>query len=103
MALRKRLICDCGCKGWCTMFVLFQFLKWSIDHMAIGEFPEARHDGTALDSEWRQELARTPMEIQVAILFIKTDLSELAHTFGLPQWNDGIRPCVFCNCHTGNM
>jgi hypothetical protein len=45
-ALRKRHVCSCGCRGWCTYYVIFRFILWSINAMATGIFPSCRHDGS---------------------------------------------------------
>lgn len=37
------------------------------------------------------------------LLHIKADWAELAHTFGFPQWGDGLRPCFLCNSYIANM
>ena len=44
-AIRKKLLCQCGCRGWCTLFPLFEMLGWSCSAMAEGMHPPGRHDG----------------------------------------------------------
>ena len=34
--LRKRCLCKCGCRGWCTYFILFQFLRWCCEALGRG-------------------------------------------------------------------
>ena len=52
--LRKRLLCGhkagCGCKGWCSLFPLWLFLKWSLDALNSGLYLTARHN-TELDGD----------------------------------------------------
>jgi hypothetical protein len=49
VALRKRICCKCGCKGWCTFHAVFEWLPWSVRALAAGRYPLQRHDGEA----WR--------------------------------------------------
>jgi len=97
--LRKQHACRCGCKGWCSLDPIFKFSKWSIEALANGIFPSARHDG----SEWRptdaarRGRAGQPMKLACACLYIKGDWSEFSGTLGLPSWQDALRPCYLCN------
>ena len=49
VALKKRLCCKCGCKGWCTFHAVFEWMAWSIRALAAGRYPLHRHIGEA----WR--------------------------------------------------
>ena len=47
--LRKSSLCQCGCRGYCTLFPLLEVLRWSIGVMGTGYFPTATDPaGTAL-------------------------------------------------------
>ena len=97
--LRKRNICKCGCKGWCTFWRFWSFLRWTLRSLATGRFPEVRDDGQAwdpLDKE-RALLAGSEFGYKGACLYLKADWAELASTAGFPAWNDGCRPCCDCN------
>ena len=37
--IRKSRLCDCGCKGWCSYWVIFQWLHWNFVIMADGFHP----------------------------------------------------------------
>ena len=43
--LQKTGICKCGCNGWCSIFCVMEFVKWSCLTMTSGMWPTARHDG----------------------------------------------------------
>jgi hypothetical protein len=43
--LRKKLLCKCGCKCWCTLYPIFRLIRWSLDAMASATWPSLRHDG----------------------------------------------------------
>ena len=88
------------------MFPIFSFIKWSLDAMAKGFYPSARHDLASFSDDndtFRVELAGAPMCMPSALIYIKADWAELVTSFGLPAWNDGLRPCLYCNCSTANM
>lgn len=104
-ALRKHLMCVCGCRGWCTLYGLFAFLRWCIEAMARGTYPTVRHDGgkwTSGDPE-RKAKAGQAMVRKAAVVFLKGDWAEYAQTLGLPNWQDSMRPCFGCNVSPSQM
>jgi len=103
--LRKALLCECGCKGWCSLAEVFSFIHWSLKGLSEGVFPSRRHDGREFRASDRKraEVAGQPLQGRAALLCIKGDWSEYAHSFGFPSWNDGLRPCFACNCSKDNM
>ena len=44
--LRKKFACQCGCRGWCTFFEIFNFLAWSVQAMDDGRYPSQRHSSS---------------------------------------------------------
>jgi hypothetical protein len=96
--LRRRHVCRCGCRGWCSYFPIFQWLQWSIMCISTGIFPTSRHD----EAEWktsdraRQGRGGTRLPARGAVIYVKGDWSEYSHTLGLPLWSDGLRPCFCC-------
>ena len=102
--VRKKILCSCGCKGWCSMYPVLAFIRWSLEALANGRFPPSRHDGKSFGEDGRREgLAGTAMAYKGALIFIKADWAELVTSFGFPAWNDSIRACPFCNCTLENM
>ena len=72
---------------------MFLFLRWVFEAGARGEHPCLRHDSEGWgDDQRRLELANAKFKLRFCLLFVKADLSKLAHSFGLPAWGDGIRP-----------
>eukprot|EP00969_Alexandrium_andersonii_P110844 4892395-Alexandrium_andersonii.AAC.1 len=49
--LRKSEICQCGCRGWCSIYPIMLFLSWSVAAMKAGIFPTSRHDGSDFRTE----------------------------------------------------
>ena len=80
VGLRKLLKCKCGCKGWCTHWEIFNFLKWVYESFAEGKMPSRRHDNRewyASDKE-RLKAAGKPIT-KAALIFLKSDWMELPH------------------------
>ena len=104
-ALRKRLLCDCGCRGWCTVRELFCFLHWSLVALSTGVMPGRRHDGepfTAKDSA-RKAKADERLPCRACLLSIKGDWMEYVTTFGTPSWHDSRRPCFACDSSPADL
>ena len=97
-SLRKSEACKCGCRSWCSLFPIFQMINWSLRSLARGVHPSSRHDGSPLDGA-RASRANKPLTFHGAILFIKGDWCEYAHTLGFPDWNTTDHPCMMCNCN----
>jgi hypothetical protein len=60
LSIRKKLLCDCGCRGWCSLYHIFVFIHWWCVALAEGIRPSSRHDllpWTALDRLQRMTLA----------------------------------------------
>ena len=95
--VRKGDCCSCGCLKWCTFFEVFRFLAWSFAAAARGQYPETRHDGTAFGDQERSraEQAGSPC-VRGAVVYIKGDWAEFAHTVGLPTWQNVLNPCYCC-------
>ena len=103
VALRKKLLCRCGCRGWCTLFSVFELLRWSFNAAAEGVYPTLDHQGKPWRDERRSALASKSMRSRYVLLFIKGDWSEYVGTLGFPAWNDGFRPCFACNAAHYNI
>ena len=39
VSLKKSHLCKCGCRAWCSMWTVMDWLRYSIDHMAVGTYP----------------------------------------------------------------
>lgn len=96
--VRKSEVCNCGCKGWCTLFPVWQALAWSFKHMLTGTHPQRRHDSSVFtpDEQGRQQVAGTPLGFRALCIIVKSDLAEHSHSFGLPGLGDTLSPCPLC-------
>ena len=95
VAVRKADLCKCGCRGWCSLYVMLHMLGWSIAALARGEHPHLAQFGDVLDA-LRAALAGTPLGFLVAVLYVKGDWMEVASSLGFPNWVHLIHPCPLC-------
>ena len=104
MVIRKRLVCKCGCRSWCTFYEVFQFLQWSLCALAAGIFPDQRHDQTEWSEQDSSRAARAGEKMRrCALLFIKGDWMEYCERLGFPTWRSNLRPCLLCACDPASM
>ena len=105
VALRKALLCKCGCRGWCTFWAIFHYLHWCYKQAAAGVTAQGRHDGKdwlASDAERSKRAGEASMCVY-CLLWIKGDWAEYASTLGFPSWKSAMRPCFSCNCTLWDM
>ena len=115
--VRKRIMCgskaSCGCRGWCSLWPVWKFVRWSLEALARGQHPDRRHN-TALDSQllangWREgdelraQKAGTAMKVAGAILQIRADWGEMATRLGVANWSTIANPCFLCSCTRHTM
>ena len=98
VVLRKSEVCSCGCRGWCSLFPMWQMVAWSLEHLLEGVHPSVRHDGTPFGPHdgQRADRAGSDLGFRAVCILLKCDLAEFSHSLGLPSCQDGISPCPFC-------
>ena len=98
-SVRKKDVCQCGCKGHCTMGGLLRVIAWSFAVLARGEHPEVRHDGTPFaEDDHRLLLRGTPLaQGRVgALVEMRADLLEIVQACGFKTWQNIDSPCFAC-------
>ena len=101
-ALRKRELCRCGCKGWCSYFPVLDALRWQISEISEGRHPTTKHDGTAWPADSsRGAVAGVPLGWRCAVLFCKADWAEYSNSLGYRTWGHYSHPCFLCKCTAG--
>jgi hypothetical protein len=101
VALRKSELCACGCRGWCSIHMVWMLVAWSLRAMIEGKYPTTRHDGTPWQvgvDDHRDALKGKPLGWKAILLFVKADLQEYGATMGLPGWKTSLEPCMLCHC-----
>lgn len=101
--LRRSHVCRCGCRGWCTLYPVFQTLRWSMGALAAGRWPETPPVGEwGPDDAARAAKGGTELGFHGALLQVKGDWSEFAHTLGLADWSSRLHCCLFCHATREN-
>ena len=98
-AVRKRLVCQCGCCGGDTYFPLLLWLLWTLECCASGLMPNSRHDKSdwsPQDLLYRAALSGTLMAFKVAVVMIKGDWAEFCDRFGFPTWQSNKTVLLLC-------
>ena len=74
--LRKKELCNCGCRGHCSIRPVLEMLRWSFAALATGAFPAVDHMGKSWgqQDEGRAALAGLPLSLTAAVVQVKGDL-----------------------------
>ena len=104
--VRKRLLCKCSCRGWETLRMLFQWLRWALEILRVGRHPVAKHDGGEWDpvaDKSRSDMAGQELPFCGAVVQLRADWAEVAHTMAVPQWASHSHPCFLCVARHDNV
>ncbi len=95
-ALRKSRLCQCGCRGWCTLHAIWTYLQWSFSMLSKKTEPEYGPDG--------QACSRPPNACYAicCLLHMRGDWAEISLSIGFPTWADKNNPCYQCWCTRDN-
>ena len=99
IVIRKSELCKCGCRGWCTLHVAFEYIHWCAAVSASGEFPAQRFGGADFDpvsEDFRVARATTSLGGIFCFLVMKGDWAEFQVTFGFPTFSSLYSPCPLC-------
>ena len=88
--------CRCGCRGWCTVFVVLLNIAWQFLAMAEGRTPPLRHDNTPWAADDPAGVSRL-LGFTTAIIRITGDWAEFVKTLGLMAWSSVFIPCFLCH------
>lgn len=105
VVLRKSALCRCGCRGWDSIHPVWAFIRWSIESMARGIYPDERHDHLPwklADAE-RKSLAGSELSFVGMLLQIKGDWMEFCSSLGFASWMTDASPCMFCHCTSASL
>ena len=104
LGVRKKMLCSCGCRGWCTLYHLFIWLRWSFRVGKTGRMPSVRHDDTPFqDDDMVRSSTADNACLLFMVIFLKFDWMEICTTLGFPNWRDGLRPCFACNASVDSL
>ena len=97
--VRQKLVCRCGCRGWCTIQPLLSMVAWCVQLLSEGRRPVARHDSSVSKDPMLKQLADAKggmLGFRGVLVHLKGDWAEVSHTLGLPSVASKHAPCPFC-------
>lgn len=101
--VRKSILCQCGCRGWDTMWPILASIRWSLESCARGEYPRADFLGRDFaGGSNAAALAGQPLRSKAIVLQLKGDWAEFCERFGYPSPKSVGRPCFCCNAHSND-
>ena len=99
VVLRKRALCKCGCLGWCSLWSVLEYFRWSLTHAAQATWPLRTQEGKSWPpGSFDAGRAGQPMHYRLVLSEIKSDWAEWASTLALPSWQSAQYPCPMCFC-----
>eukprot|EP00971_Amphidinium_carterae_P130298 2581276-Amphidinium_carterae.1 len=105
IAIRKKLYCTCGCKGWCSVYPIWLFLQWSFQCLREGVFPTHDHAGIPFaGKDVRSAVQGKSFGCRGILTQLRLDWSEWCSTVGVPSWKSNKHCCMFCDAsHEGML
>ena len=99
-SLRKQDLCQCGCRGFCTLSAVMRTIAWSFNQLAAGTYPEIRDDGLPFAAgsmgEWLAGSLIADGKCG-ALVELRADLLEIIGALGFAQsWSVKTSPCFLC-------
>jgi hypothetical protein len=84
---------------------LLAVVAWSLQQLAVGRFPAARHDGGAWAAEdgRRRLLGGRPLGVRGALTQVRGDWKWFKEVFHFPAWNALAGLCWRCTCTPGQL
>eukprot|EP00971_Amphidinium_carterae_P342033 6481165-Amphidinium_carterae.2 len=103
--IRKEVVCNCGCSGWCTLASIFHWLSYCFSHFAAAKYPILKHDGSDFDAHDTERLARRGqnMPYKCILLQLRLDWAEWSHSIGVMSWKSKESACPFCTASQTDM
>ena len=102
--IRKAEMCTCGCRGWCSLWPIWNALAWSLKALSDGVYPHS----DPLGRPWpagspRAAKAGTRLPCPAIVVQIKGDWVELTSSVGFANWRTSDNPCFLCKCNDRTM
>ena len=80
---------------------LMKIIVWSLEALASGRWPRARHDGSpwqAGGDAVRAKMAGKPLGLRGCLVEVRGDWAFYKLVFSFPQWNEKAGMCWRCTC-----
>lgn len=105
--LRGNRVCSCGCRGWCSSWVVLRYLKWCLECLATGVRPQSLYTGDVapLGHPVHSRLVKhgPGLGFRAAVCWLKGDWADANKTHGIPAVTSVNNPCPYCRCTKADM
>ena len=95
--IRMDELCNCGCHGRCTYFVVHIVMQYFFNAGAVGEHPPLRHDRTPHHEQSRIDKAGSVLGVVLPVTEIRADWPALCTPCGFRSWSHNVHPCNICD------
>ena len=85
--VEQQFMCQCGCKGRCTIDSIFGILLWCMICLLAGRMPTKRHDGTEWLPSDKSRRKGCKLGFMAALLQVRGDWAFLKQIFGFKGWS----------------
>ena len=93
---RKRHKCRCGCRGWCSYYILLAHVAWQLAALRRGTHPSKRFDLTQWPSGRHRDLAGQSLGFKCLCILLRGDWMEFSTSLGFCSWAHKTHPCFEC-------
>ena len=92
-------MCQCGCKGWCTLYPLLEAWKWDFNQASEGVWSHKKHDGKYFAPGDGKRFTRrgASMGFKIAVIETKSDWPAWCEVGGFRGWAHTWYPCACCS------
>ena len=86
-----------------TLNDLLEIFAWSLKCLALGVFPETRHDSSAFQAgeQHRARRAKVKSKVRAILTEVRADRKCLKEVFKLPRWQENAGCCWKCTADHG--
>ena len=101
--------CNCGCKGWCTMFPILCCCAWQLQVLVSGKRTLQRYNGETVNGNSDHILAKCirkwgiELGFNAVLIYNMGDWMDATKTHGLPAVMSSYNFCPFCCCEKQTM
>ena len=94
-------MCQCGCKGWCTYYPIYEAWRWSLQAGYDNRYPTVRPDLKQFikgQDDARMKIAGKAIGMVMPLFQIRGDWPTAVDAMGMRSWSHNLHACPVCLC-----